>query len=276
MEKLPLGIVSDEISRDFSEALDYGISWGITTYEIRLLSTGRIPRVEQEEIKKVTDLIEDHDIRISAVSPGIFKYPVSQRSELEHELTEILPRTMEFADRAGTNRIIVFGFQLDSNRSREAQELYAVELMQRAAEVAGKAGYSIAVENEPGFLFDTGSYSARLVETIGAENFGVNWDPCNSYGMDERPYPEGYEAVKTHIVNVHAKDTETSAHVKCIPLGEGNVDWKGQVRALMRDRIVPHLTIETHCEPLVENSRRNVEYLQRLMEEILQEENPNP
>lgn len=272
MEKLPLGIVSDEISQDFSEALEYGISWGIETYEIRLLTTGRIPQVDDAEVERVAGLIREKGVHISAVSPGIFKHPVTRKDDLEHELTAVLPKTFEFAERVGSERVIVFGFQLDQNSGREDQEPHAIELMQRAASIAEDAGHSIAVENEPGFIFDTGSNSARLTREIGKSNFGVNWDPCNSYGMDERPYPEGYEAVKPHIVNVHAKDTETSAHVKCIPLGEGNVDWKGQVRSLMQDRIVPHLTIETHCEPLIENSRKNVEYLHRLMEEILAEE----
>jgi hypothetical protein len=33
----------------------------------------------------------------------------------------------------------------------------------------------------------------------------------------------------------------------------------------MQDRPVEHITIETHCHPLIESSRHNVETLQRMM-----------
>jgi hypothetical protein len=53
-------------------------------------------------------------------------------------------------------------------------------------------------------------------------------------------------------------------------VGEGNIDWQGQVQALVRDRIVRHITIETHCHPLVENSQKNVQVLRKMLESAKQ------
>jgi sugar phosphate isomerase/epimerase len=241
MNALPLGIVSDEIHPDFEEAVRHGLSWDITRYELRVLTSGRVPQVSSEEWKRVCALVSQKNLMVTALSPGIFKHPLSRSDELARELTETLPRTLTMAQEIGAGLIIVFGFQ--------------------------RSGIGLAVENEPGFWCDTGVNSARLLRDVNSPSMRANWDPCNAYGTPERPYPEGYEAVKDLIVNVHAKDTLKGALIQCVPIGDGIIDWRGQIRALLKDRIVPHITIETHCLPLVENSRRNVETLRALMKE---------
>jgi hypothetical protein len=40
------------------------------------------------------------------------------------------------------------------------------------------------------------------------------------------------------------------------------------MKALMRDKIVGHVTIETHCLPLVEQSAKNVRTLRAIMKEV--------
>jgi sugar phosphate isomerase/epimerase len=138
--------------------------------------------------------------------------------------------------------------------------------MARAAEITGRAGVRIAIENEPGFWCDTGVNTRTLIRATGSLSLGANWDPCNAFGTDEVPYPAGYTAIKDVIVNVHVKDTARGALIQCVPVGEGAIDWQGQINALVQDRLVPHVTIETHCLPLVENSRRNVEVLRGMID----------
>jgi sugar phosphate isomerase/epimerase len=138
--------------------------------------------------------------------------------------------------------------------------------MRRAAEAAAKYSIRIAIENEPGFWCDTGENTCRMITTVAHSSLGANWDPCNAYGTDETPYPDGYEALKDRIVNVHAKDTSKGSLIQCVPIGAGAVDWRGQIAALLRDGIVGHVTIETHCLPLIDNSRHNVEILRQYMQ----------
>ena len=267
MSSLELGIVSDEISLDFREALNLGLEWGITLYELRCLKTGRLPAVDPAELQDVENLVKERGVTITALSPGIFKHPVSQTKELEHELAETLPRSFDLAHRLGASLLLVFGFKQDPG-GREGQVGRAVEIMSRAAEQAADAGIRIAIENEPGFVCDSGTNTASFIEQVGSPLVGANWDPCNGYGTPERPYPEGYEALKKHIFNVHVKDTKAGSLIQCVPVGDGNIDWKGQMGALLRDGIVGHVSIETHCLPLIENSRRNVEILRQYLGEL--------
>lgn len=271
MSRPALGIVSDEISLDFKEALQYGIEWRVKIFELRSLKTGRVPDIDSAEILEVLSLVKNRGVVVSALSPGIFKHPLSNGSELEKELFDTFPRTIELAKRLDTRLILVFGFQR-SREGTESEYQEAVRLMRRAAGLAESEGMRIAIENEPGFWCDSGRNTANFIRDVGSKSLGANWDPCNGYGTDERPFPEGYSAIKDFVFNVHVKDTQEGAMIKCVPVGEGAIDWKGQLKALVKDRIVEHVTIETHCLPLIEKSKQNVDTLQRYLDEIMRAE----
>ncbi len=257
---LDLGIVSDEISPDFSEALRYGAEWGLSIYELRVLRSGRVPAVDPSEFREVLALIKDRGVIVSALSPGIFKHHLSKKQEILAELKETLPRSIDMAGQLGTKLIIVFGFQREPGEP-EGRVNDWLENMRKASEIAAKAGIRLAIENEPGFWADSGFNTAALIRKVGAPNLGANWDPCNGYGTAEQPYPDGYESVKDVIFNVHVKDTLKGSLIQCVPVGEGAIDWKGQIGAIVRDKVVKHVTIETHCLPLIENSKKNVDLL---------------
>jgi L-ribulose-5-phosphate 3-epimerase len=267
MHRLEFGMVSDEISTDFNEAARYGIEWGISIFELRVLRTGRIPSVDQGELREVHALVKNNGLRVTALSPGIFKLPLSQTAKLGEELATTLPKTLSLAREFRAPLVIAFGFQREQN---EKPEMFAraVDFMSRAAERAGKEGVKIIIENEPGFWCDSGANTAKLIQAVNSPYLKANWDPCNGYGTAERPFPEGYEAVKQFIANVHVKDTKEGSLIRCVPVGEGALNWKGQLAALVRDELVRHVTIETHCLPLVEKSKQNVETLRRYLDEI--------
>jgi len=263
-EPLPLGIVSDEIAPDFRTAARHGISWGIARYEIRCLASGRVPDVRPDEWREAVAAARDQALQITALSPGIFKHTLDRRDELERELNDVLPRTIGMAAGCGAALIIVFGVQRrpeDGQREREE----VVGLLRRAAQTAAAAGMRIAIENEPGFHCDTGAATRAIIDEADSRALGANWDPCNAFGTDEIPYPVGYEAIRPVILNVHAKDTARGSLIQCVPIGEGAIDWAGQVRALVADGVVSHITIETHCLPLVEQSEKNVRALRELI-----------
>jgi sugar phosphate isomerase/epimerase len=267
MHPLALGIVSDEISPDFSEALRYGDEWGITSYELRCLTSGRVPDVEKSEWDAVLRTIRERNLRITAVSPGIFKPPLAETATINHELTEVLPRALDFAAMVGAPLLIVFGFKRVAGESA-GEYRKAVDILRRASEQAASRGMKIAIENEPGFWADSGSNTARLIRDVESSSIGANWDPCNSFGASEEVFPNGYHALRDHVLNVHVKDTIKGALVECVPIGDGQINWEGQLRALVNDGIVGHVTIETHCLPLVTQSRKNVETMKRLLDSI--------
>jgi len=266
-DSIALGIVTDEISSDIEVALRHGKEWGISLYELRIVGAGRVPQIEEAHAAIIDDAIRTDGIRITALSPGIFKPTLAQAAEIDHELANVLPRTIAMAKRFGARTIIAFGFKR-LPQDDESLRRVAIGYFRRAAEIAEQHDVVIAIENEPGFWCDTGANTASILKEVNSNHLRANWDPANALGTDEVPYPAGYKALKPYIVNVHVKDTIEGSLLKCVPVGEGKIEWKEQLRALIEDDIVSHITIETHCLPLIEQSELNIRTLRAYMDDI--------
>jgi sugar phosphate isomerase/epimerase len=76
----------------------------------------------------------------------------------------------------------------------------------------------------------------------------VVWDPANALVAGEIPFPEGYRRLPpARVGHVHAKDCRIENGCPVWqPLGEGSVDWKGQVAALEADGYGGWISLETH------------------------------
>jgi len=261
---MKIAIVSDEISSDFSTAVEIGTDWGIRAFEIRGLCSGRVPYVSERDVESVLRVKEEFGIEISAISPGAFKVPVDS-DEAERHLRDMLPRAYELAHKLETNLVIAFGFHRPEG-SREKYPSKVVDLLGEAAEGASREGVLLALENEPGCWADTGKVAAEIVKKVGHPNLRLNWDPCNSLNSGGKPYPEEYEELKDMMVHLHIKDSREEGYV---PVGEGDVDWRGQLGALLKDGFGGYYTLETHYGPKVKASKRCLENLRRILLEVI-------
>lgn len=263
-----LAIVSDEISSDFKKAVEYGIEWGITDYEIRHLTTGRVPYVANDEINLVQEVVKEYDLTISAISPGLFKISLLDEDQLKLQIEENIYESFRLADRLGTRNVIIFGFK---RYAREPQSDYiqVLHILGRIAALAEKYGFQLLLENEPGFWVDTGVNTAKLLDDIDSKNLKANWDPANAAGAGEIPYPYGYLAIRKHIRAIHVKDyrKDSNGEPEYVVVGNGEVDWPGQFRAIMYGVNIDYITIETHCKPLINNSHRNIVKIIDLLED---------
>ncbi len=256
---LDIGIVTDEITRDLGEALDIAAGWGIQRFELREGAEARFPAFTQEEVSIVDHAIETGS-RVTAVSPGIFKGHVEEASQRQHEIERKFPKIIELAQRFGCRTVISFSF--DGCDGSPAARLLVLRAFEQIAEQAAEAGLTIAFENEPQFWIDKPGETIALLEEIGHPSLKLNWDPANLHWSGQEPDGEAFEQLKPFLVNLHVKDfTPEDKEVPWRPLGEGIVPWPELLPIISASNILEHLTVETHCEPLVENSERSVEML---------------
>ncbi|MFC1726301.1 sugar phosphate isomerase/epimerase family protein [candidate division KSB1 bacterium] len=268
-DHLRIGIVSDEISSNFEEAVEYGMDWGIRDYEIRCLDTGRIPYADKEEIEHVIKLINNNGLNINALSPGFFKIRFSDRENLRKEISEGFEKTFILADRLKTNKIILFGGKREENWDSGDYDR-AVDILNEIAETGKRFGFTFVIENEPGFWLDTGENSAKILQIIDSEYLRLNWDPGNAVLCGETVYPDGYNYVKDYIRNFHVKEgrLKESGEWEFLTIDNGLIDWENMIMDLKKDTDIKILTVETHCEPLIENSKIDIDILKKILANI--------
>jgi len=263
---LHIGIVTDEVSRTLTEALDLATSWGIARFELREGGAQRFPGFTREEIAAVEAELRQ-GAQVTAVSPGIFKGAADDQAEVRRELDDVLPRSIELAARFACPCLIIFGFGRYEDEP-EGNRIHVLRAFEEAAEKAAAAGMVVAIENEPDFWIDQPEASAALLDEIGHPHLQLNWDPANLHWGGTRPMHDHFQAVLPHLANLHVKDYYPDRpEAPWLPVGEGVTPWDEILPWVVRETDLPHVTIETHCEPLAESSRRSLTTVQRLLDE---------
>lgn len=283
---MKISIVADELSNDPETAFEIGLEWGIDLFELRGVFDRRVPRIEPHVRRRLIRAVRDFGVSITAVSPGLFKMPLPatppRRSNLgwmnrqfdlawseAHRLVadhidRLLPETADFACEVGAETIIAFSFERGGVGTNDAPPA-VVEAIVRATEVAARSGLVIAIETEEGHWANTGRRTAQLVERAGAGNVGVNWDPANALIDGDLPWPDGYQAVRAHLLNVHFKDVKIDAGGSWRIVDCGSVPWEEQISSLVRDNYAGAIAIEPHLSPSIASCKRSLERLRRLI-----------
>ena len=281
-----VAVVTDELSSDFETAVELASGWGIKNVEIRGVGDERIGSHTPYTAHHIKKIIKNFGVNIVSVSPGIFKVshhaPVfegrtvlkwqdryefdlqlSRRQAIEKQLSDVLPRTIDFCAEVGCERLLIFSFNMPEGSPftlKIPDDL--LDYFQQACAMAKSAGITMLMENEHICYGNTVDNTRALIQTIGCDNLKLNWDPGNAYFSHEIPYPDAYEKIKDIVGHVHMKDALTHPDGSMEYVVKGTIDWEGQIKALMDSGYEGYLSIETHCRPKVKSAH---ETLQRIL-----------
>ena len=262
---MKIGFVTDEISSDINVAFTKCAEWGVDTVEIRALGLGRVPYISDEEKRLLLNLKNKFGLEVSALSPGIFRLGFHEKDKLQNDFDKTLPESIKLCELLNCRKIIIFGFRrTDLNDESDLDNV--INEFGKVAEIARKYEIQIAIENGYDSWCKESKRIKKIMESVNLPNLGINWDPGNAIGDSEKPFPDTYENIKDYIINLHVKDTKYNNGFSCHVIGDGNVDWDGQIKSIIIDHPGINMTIETHCEPLIENSQKNLERLKLLLE----------
>ncbi len=260
-----LTTVTDEVTEaGLEESIALAVQEGVTHFELRGIEGRRFPLLTAEDLSRLKHLRVQFGLTFTAVSPGIFKVPL-RSAEFAFHRTVLLEKSLALAEELGISRLIVFGIKRAPD-DREEDRAQVVEALGELAFKAGQRGFTVMLENEPGFWADRSENCLALLEAVNLRNFRLNWDPGNLYKTGEHDYKPGYERLKRFIANVHLKDAATvGGKTVYLPLGAGAIDYRQQLADLRADGYRGYLTVETHCRPLPETFRQSVRYLKQLL-----------
>ena len=255
-----LGIISDEITNEFGDALDFIGHYHLQYCEVRTLWGTNIMNSKQDELDRAKKLIADHGMKVSDIGSPIFKWNLPEmpakanekrdtfKAEfIEEDAERVLEESFKLAHFFGTRKVRMFSYW----RVADPDKAYPMvrDRLAKAAKLAAKNDIVLVLENEHSCNVGTGRELGRLLKEIKSPSLRGNWDPGNAAMLDEVPYPDGYDAVKGLFAHMHIKDVrknETTGKKEWAPVGGGIIDWKGQIQALRRDNYDGTMSLETH------------------------------
>ncbi len=279
LERFKLGITSDEVSQDLEVALRFCREFGLRWVEIRNLWNRYVTELPMDEVRRARRMLDESSIRLSVLDTSLYKCALPGTKALRgnkddypyEEQRALLDRAIERSQILGTRFIRVFSFW--RVEKQEAVFPRVVEELQKAVDSARAADRVLLLENVGGATAETGKEAEKLLDAIRSPHFGLAWDPNNAYCSGEKPYPDGYGSLdKKRIHHVHLRDARHNPETgRCewMPVGKGEVENLGQLRALLRDAYQGTLTLETHYQRPDKNKElASRESLQGLLEVI--------
>ena len=206
-------------------------------------------------------LVAQHGMIVTAISPGVFKCaPVEE--QIEEHLARMGP-AVDACLRFGAGTMVAFTIQSDASDAKPPS--LVVDAIARAGRIAQDAGVRIALENEPGYSAVGARGLANLIEAVGMENVGANWDPGNAWPYDP-DIDSGPAILGDRVFNVHVKDTtERDGQREFDVPGEGSINWPAQIEGLRAIGYDGPIVVETHCQPRFEKTRASVAAVKELL-----------
>ena len=267
-----LGVITDEIHRDASISIPLAAEMGFKYVDFNDVGERNVWELSDSEAEELAALVRVYGLATFALCPPAFKVvlldEVSAGSVAKdpafQEHMNILRRTFELAPTFGVSMIRMFSFRQSdmkamgnpSPRLPQGGEIPAdifdkvVEGLQFAAGEAEAAGMTLLLENVRSCWGNSGGNLARIVTAVNHTSLRAIWDPANCYVSGGCPFPDGYEAVKSQIGEIHVKDAvvkeQESGLTRWECIGRGGVDYVGQLRALLSDGYEGVVTVETH------------------------------
>ena len=259
-----IAVISDEISQDFDHACsviakDFGLQW----VEIREVWGKNLQAASDAEIAEAQKILAKYSLRVTDIASPLFKVdwpgaPKSKYSSKEDmhgaaevaykQQDEVVARSISLAKQFKTEKIRCFDFwRLDDVAPyREAMN----EKLRSTAEIVGKQGLLLVLENEFECNTATGREAAKTLAGIPSPHLALNWDAGNAVMRGELDaFPGGWDSLpKNRIHHCHCKNAVKDATGKIVwsPVDKGYIDWTAQFRALKQAGYHDAVSLETH------------------------------
>ncbi len=257
-----IAAITDEFSSDLQIAAQAMADCGMTGAELRTVLGKNIIDLTDEEIDQALEIVNEHQLKVISIASPLLKCvlpdspPVDSRFQQDvfaaaygfadqERLTE---RAFQIAERTGARIVRVFSYW----RSVHPEVCFdrIARALEQLAKQAARHGLIIGLENEHACNVATGAETALMMAWVVQPNLRIVWDPANAYISGETPYPKGYSQLPAaRVAHVHAKDCRVENHQpEWCALGEGGIDWSGQVRALRARGYDGWISLETHWQ----------------------------
>ncbi|SDO37510.1 Sugar phosphate isomerase/epimerase [Paenibacillus sp. yr247] len=244
-----LGVITDEVSIDFLEALDWISHNGLKHVEIRMVDGINVMELDDDKMDRVFQEVQRRGLFISAISSPIFKCHLDptrptaigdqfgNRAQTVEAHYDMLHKAIQMAKKWGTTYIRIFSFWREQEPEQYLGEI--ITHLRQAAAMAMAEGIILLLENEHACNGGYAKEVACMVHEVNSTALKVLWDPGNEERWSSS-FPEGYGYVRDLYVHFHLKHWYVAL---------GDEPLNSQMAALKQDGYTGLYTIETHFAP---------------------------
>jgi sugar phosphate isomerase/epimerase len=251
-EMFKLSVFTDEITQDLDRAITVAKEYGCEGLEIRSVWDTGIHKLSDQQVQDVKKLASDAGVVVCCLGSPFYKCEIDNPKEIE-EHHEFLRRLCDVAHELGTD--LIRGFTFWRHGSAESVWQQIIDNFAIPIDILEKGDCRMVIENEASTYIGTGGMTAKFLDELNTGRVAGCWDPCNvvfDFDVEETPFPDGYEALKRHMIHMHLKDGVRIGprEARCTRIGEGSIDFPGQFRALLNDGYEGYASLETHWRPV--------------------------
>lgn len=239
------GVITDEVSQDLDVVIKLMRRFHATGAEIRTVWNTPVDKLSAEQVQQLKQRLDAEGMMVPAVATPFLKCDLGDAGQYQEHLG-ILRRSIDVAHGLGTSLLRVFTFWRKAPLPNWDPIL---EAYQEPIALAKQGGVTLCIENEGSCNIGTGADLGRFLRLLNVPEVRGIWDPGNT--VAEPAYPDGYTHVRGLCPHVHIKDlkVQPDGRAKSAPLGDGDLDIKGQLRALLADGYSSCISLETHWRP---------------------------
>ncbi len=246
-----LGVIGDEVSQDFATVVNFVKEYNLDSIEVRSVWDKQPHQLTDTDIDTMKRLLDGTDIEIIGVASPFFKCDMDNAQDRKEHL-DILKGCIRTAKAFDTNLIRTFVFW-DTGQTEERWD-EIIDAYDEPCRMVDGEGIVLGMENESTTSLRTAQLTAEFIGELNSPNVRAIWDPANeAHALDgETPYPDAYNRLKPTMIHAHLKDAAPNpdtGEMESVPVGEGVIDWQGQLQAFVDDGYEGHLCLETHWRP---------------------------
>jgi sugar phosphate isomerase/epimerase len=267
-----IGVVTDEISDDLQEAIRIAKSWGLEYIELHRVWGKNICDVDEATLSKVITIVRASGLAVTNIDSLTLRCYLENDEEYSQHIRHLL-RSIEIAPLFDTDVVRLFSFWKEENVEERWDQIF--EKMELPIRIAEREGVILGLENVSSGNVGTSDDLERLFRRFDSPNLRLIWDPGNAYAAgEEMPFPDGYKKIKDRTIHVHLKDAIRDEQGRNVwkPIGQGKVDYKGQLEALLRDDYQGVIALETHCTSAsgskIEGTKQSLDGLTRIIQSL--------
>lgn len=269
MTNLKITINSDEISPSINRAVEFLKKNKVDYLEIRSIDNKNILDYSLEEIKQVSSILSQNNLKVSAIASPLFKWFIKKPKDdlnfdkfffnpllSKAQKKQYIKKAFDIAEILGTTRIRIFSTLLDKNSSFD--QFLRDDLFWFALEEAKRRNLFLLLENEPTCLISKKSQLSKFIKKVDSPHLKIWFDVANFYQIGEQVLKKDLLNLRQKIDYFHLKDFIWNSDLTYVPLGEGIINYKRIISDISSvfDKKDIFLSLETHVRQQKTNATK--------------------